>query len=69
MQTLGRSFECPVISEHVLVTTLLERKHMGLPAVRTFLTCGGMSTCLVETREPIDLTSTPEQCPLRMSLE
>jgi hypothetical protein len=69
MPTLGRSFECPVISGRVTVTTLLERKRMGLPAVRTFLSCSGMSICLKDAQDPVDLISTPELCPLRMSLE
>jgi hypothetical protein len=69
MQTLGRSFACPVTCEHVTVTTLLERKRMGLSAVRTFLSCSGMSTCLKETQDPVELISTPEGCPLRVSLE
>jgi len=60
---------CPVTNERVAVTTLLEKKRMGLPAVRTFLSCSGMSTCLTETQEPVDLISTPDLCPLRMSLE
>lgn len=51
------------------MTTLLERKRMGLPAVRTFLSCSGMNGCLTTTEEPVDLTSTPLQCPLRLSLE
>lgn len=69
MQTSGRSFVCPVTNERVAVTTLLEKKRMGLPAVRTFLTCSGMSTCLTKTQDPVDLISTPDLCPLRMSLE
>ena len=69
MQTLGRSFLCPVMGVRVTVTTLLERKHMGLPSVRTFLSCSGMSTCLEETQDPVDLIATPELCPLRISLE
>lgn len=69
MQTIGRTFECPVTGEQVTVTTLLERKRMGLPAVRTFLSCSGMNGCLTTTEEPVDLTSTPLQCPLRLSLE
>lgn len=69
MPSLGKSFVCPVTREHVAVTTLLERRHMGLPAVRTFLSCSGMSTCLNETKDPVDLLSTPDLCPLRMNLE
>ena len=69
MQTSGRTFECPVTCAQVTVTTLLERKRMGLPAVRTFLSCSGMTACLETTEEPVDLISTPLQCPLRLSLE
>jgi hypothetical protein len=69
MQTMGRSFVCPVTRERVTVTTLLERKRMGLSAVRTFLSCSGMSACLEETQDPVELISTPERCPLRVSLE
>jgi len=69
MPTSGRSFECPVTGERVTVITLLERKRMGLPAVRTFLSCSGMANCLVHAEEPIELVSTPAPCPLRLTLE
>jgi len=69
MSTSGRSFVCPVTGDGVLVVTLLERTRMGLPAVRTFLSCSGMTTCLPAAKEPVELVSTPEQCPLRLSLD
>ena len=69
MPTTGRTFACPVLSHPVKVIVLLERKHMGLPAVRTFLSCSGMAECLEAHAEPIDLCSSPEDCPLRVSLE
>lgn len=69
MHTSGRSFVCPVMNEQVAVVTLLERRRMGLPPVRTFVSCSGMSACLDPPQDPADLISTPELCPLRLSLE
>jgi hypothetical protein len=69
MPTSGRSFVCPVTGAGVTVVTLLERKRMGLPAVRTFQSCSGMTACLEEAVEPIELAYTPASCPLRLNLE
>lgn len=62
-------FDCPVIKQTVMVMVMFEKKHMGLPPVRTFRSCSGILTCGSERNAPFSGFSSPETCPLRGPFE